>query len=109
MGTIEVGELLYDYTVKLTSWTEYGASLQSVMEGAVVLPPEGVRFDVSFEGVSIGPKLRGKVRGVDYLQHENVTLFTSSKSYAWVNALQIWATGTADRAEQVVHIKGFST
>ncbi len=39
---------------------------------------------------------------------ENATLTTSSKTYAWVNALQIWATGTVDLAEQVVRIKGYS-
>ena len=39
---------------------------------------------------------------------ENVTLSTSSKDYAWVNTLQVWATGTVDLAEQVVQIKGYS-
>lgn len=113
-------------------------------------PAEGARFDVPFEGVSIGPKLRGKVTGVDYLRvradgrfdlhihaeiatddgqkislhadgvalpqpgspvaslRENVTLFTSSKVYSWVNTLQVWATGTVDLAQQVVHLKGYS-
>jgi hypothetical protein len=39
---------------------------------------------------------------------ENVTLFTSSKAYSWVNGLQVWATGAVDLAEQVVRIKGYS-
>lgn len=39
---------------------------------------------------------------------ENVTLSTSSKAYSWVNNLQIWGVGTADLAEQVVNIKGYS-
>lgn len=39
---------------------------------------------------------------------ENATLSTSSKAYAWVNTLQVWATGTVDLAEQVVQIKGYS-
>ena len=39
---------------------------------------------------------------------ENVTLSTSSKSYSWVNHLQVWAIGTVDLAEQVVKIKGYS-
>lgn len=38
---------------------------------------------------------------------ENVTLFTSSQEYAWVNTLQIWGVGTVDLAAQVVHIKGY--
>ncbi len=68
MGTVEVGELLYEYKVKLTGMTEYGVSFQSLMAGAAAPPPEGARFDVPFEGVSNGPKLKGKVTGVDYLR-----------------------------------------
>jgi len=150
MGTIDVGELLYEYTVKLTGMTEYGVGFEALMAGTAPPPPEGARFDVSFEGTLIGPKLKGKVTGVDYLRvradgrfdlhihaeittddgqkislhadgvalpqlgspvaglRENVTLFTSSKTYAWVNGLQVWSTGTVDLAEQVVHIKGYS-
>jgi Protein of unknown function (DUF3237) len=150
MGTIEVGELLYEYTAKLTDMTEYGVSFQALMAGTTAPPPEGARFDVPFEGASNGPKLRGKVAGVDYLRvrsdgrfdlhihaeittddgqkislyadgvalpqpgnpiaglRENVTLFTSSKAYAWVNGLQVWATGTVDLAERVVRLKGYS-
>lgn len=68
MSTIEVGELLYEYTVKFTGMTEYGVSLESLMAGKVPPPPEGARFDVAFEGASNGPKLKGKVTGVDYLR-----------------------------------------
>jgi hypothetical protein len=150
MDKIDVGELLYEYTVTLTGITEYGVSFAALMEGTVAPPPEGARFDVPFEGASVGPKLKGKVVGIDYLRvradgrfdlhihaeittddgqkislhadgvalpqpgspvaglRENVTLFTSSKTYAWVNRLQIWATGTVDLAGQVVHLKGYS-
>lgn len=150
MSTIEVGELLYEYTVKFTGMTEYGVNLESLVAGTVAPPPEGARIDVAFEGASIGPKLKGKVTGVDYLRiradgrfqlhihaeitaddgqkialhadgvalprkgtsisdlRENVTLSTSSKDYAWVNALQVWAIGTVDLAEQVVRLKGYS-
>jgi Protein of unknown function (DUF3237) len=149
MGTIDVGELLYDYTVKLTGMAEYGVSFEALMAGATPPPPEGARFDIPFEGASIGPQLKGTVTGVDYLRvradgrfelhihaeittddeqkislhadgvalpqpgspvaglRENVTLFTSSKVYAWVNGLQVWGTGTVDLAEQVVHVKGY--
>jgi hypothetical protein len=150
MGTMDVGELLYDYTVKLTGMTEYGVSFAALMAGTVAPPPEGARFDAAFEGAANGPKLKGRVTGVDYLRiradgrfdlhihaeittddgqkislhadgvalpqpgspvaglRENVTLFTSSKAYAWVNGLQVWATGTVDLAEQVVRLKGYS-
>jgi hypothetical protein len=78
MDAMDVGELLYEYTVKLTGMTEYGVSFEALMAG----PVAGLR--------------------------ENVTLFTSSKAYTWVNGLQVWATGTVDLAQQVVHIKGYS-
>jgi hypothetical protein len=67
MSTIEVGELLYEYTVKLAGITEYGVSLESLMAGTAAPPTEGARFDVAFEGASIGPKVKGKVTGMDYL------------------------------------------
>lgn len=150
MATIDVGDLLYEYTVKLTGLTEYGFSLEALMAGTAAPPPEGARFDLAFVGTSSGPRLRGTVTGVDYLRvradgrfelhihaeittddgqkislhadgvalpqpgspiaglRENVTLFTASKAYSWVNGLQVWATGTADLAEQVVRIKGYS-
>src|SRR5215470_849474 len=150
MDTMDVGELLYEYTVKLTGLTEYGVSFGDLMAGTTPPPLAGARFDVPFEGASVGPKLMGKVSGVDYLRvradgrfdlhihaeittddghrislhadgvvlqrpgspvaglRENVTLFTSSTAYAWVNGLQVWATGTVDLAEQVVHVKGYS-
>jgi hypothetical protein len=65
--TITVGELLYDMTVHFTQTTEYGVSLEAVMSGQAVVPPAGIRIDVAFEGVSRGPKIKGTVRGVDYL------------------------------------------
>jgi hypothetical protein len=68
MSTIEVGELLYEYTLKITGVTEYGVSLESLMAGEVAPPPEGARFDVVFDGASPGPKLKGKVTGVDYVR-----------------------------------------
>ena len=150
MGTMDVGELLYDYTVRLTGMSEYGFSFEALMAGTIPPPPEGARFDLRFEGKSAGPKLKGQVTGVDHLRvradgrfdlhihaeistddghkislhadgvalarpgsptaglRENVTLFTSSKEYAWVNGLQVWATGTVDLVEQVVRIKGYS-
>lgn len=150
MTTITVGELLYEYTVKITGMTEYGVSFADLMAGTTAPPPEGARFDVIFAGTSTGPKLKGEVAGVDYLRvradgrfdlhihaaittddgqrislhadgvalpqpgspvaglRENVTLSTSSKAYAWVNGLQVWALGTVDLAEQVVRISGYS-
>jgi hypothetical protein len=66
-ATITVGELLYDMTVHFTQTTEYGVSLEAVMSGQAVVPPAGIRIDVAFEGISRGPKIKGTVKGVDYL------------------------------------------
>ncbi|MEO5649490.1 MAG: hypothetical protein ABIR03_06140 [Ginsengibacter sp.] len=38
---------------------------------------------------------------------ENVTLFSSSKDYLWVNTIQVWAIGTVDLATKFIHIKGY--
>jgi hypothetical protein len=150
MTMIDVGELLYEYTLTITGLKEYGFSFASLMAGEAPPPPEGARFDVVFDGVASGSKLKGKVTGVDYLRvradgrfqlhihaeiitdddqrisleadgvalprpdssiadlRENVTLFTSSRDYAWVNPLQVWGIGTVDLAAQVIHVKGYS-
>ena len=68
MSTIEAGDLLYEYTVKLTGITDYGIAFDALMSKQAAPPPEGARFDVAFEGMSIGPKLKGKVTGVDHLR-----------------------------------------
>ena len=62
------GELLYEYTVQFTGVTSYGApDLGAMLSGAVDVPPQGARIDVAFEGPVVGQKLRGTVKGVDYL------------------------------------------
>ena len=68
MSQIEVGELLYEYTPNITGLTEYGTSLAELMSGKVVMPSEGARFDVYFEGPVTGEKLKGTVKGIDYLR-----------------------------------------
>lgn len=62
------GELIYEYTVQLTGVTSYGApDLGALLSGAVEPPPQGARYDVAFEGPVVGQKLRGTVKGIDYL------------------------------------------
>jgi hypothetical protein len=68
MNAIAGGELLYEYTVSITGLTEYGFAFAPLMAGAAVPPPEGARFDVAFAGEASGPRLRGRVTGVDYLR-----------------------------------------
>jgi hypothetical protein len=72
MSAIEGGELLYEYTVSITGLTEYGFAFAPLMAGAAPPPPEGARFDVAFageaSGPASGPRLHGRVTGVDYLR-----------------------------------------
>jgi hypothetical protein len=59
-------EPLYEYVAQFTDITEYGTPMSALTAGAP-LPPQGLRFDVGFEGRAIGERLSGTVRGVDYL------------------------------------------
>ena len=61
------GELIYQYTCNFTHVVEYGISANAVFSGQMRPPVEGARFDVYFEGPVTGPKMKGTVKGVDYL------------------------------------------
>ena len=61
------GELIYEYTLKFTQVVEYGISANAVLSGQMPPPAEGARLDVYFEGPITGPKLKGTVKGLDYL------------------------------------------
>jgi hypothetical protein len=58
--------LIYEHTVDIMQLTEYGVALDRLLSGAAP-PVEGARFDVAVEGTATGPKLKGTVKGVDYL------------------------------------------
>ena len=45
--------------------------------------------------------------GTNFYHNENVTLFTSSPKYSWVNKLQIWAVGNVDPGKSKVDIAGY--
>jgi hypothetical protein len=70
---------------------------------AEITTDDGQKISLHADGVAL-PRPGSPVAGL----RENVTLFSSSKDYAWVNGLQVWATGTVDLAGQVVHLKGYS-
>ena len=61
------GELIYEATLRTTKVVDYGVPADAVFSGQKQPPPEGVRLDIYFEGASSGPKLKGKIEGVDYL------------------------------------------
>ncbi|HEY8768034.1 MAG TPA: DUF3237 family protein [Dehalococcoidia bacterium] len=61
------GEVIYEYACQFTQVVEYGTSADAVLSGKTPPPAEGARLDVYFEGPISGPKLKGTVKGVDYL------------------------------------------
>jgi hypothetical protein len=61
------GELVYEYACNFTQVVEYGVSANAIFSGQMQPPAEGARFDVYFEGPITGPKMKGVVKGVDYL------------------------------------------
>jgi hypothetical protein len=67
MTKINVGELLFEYALNITGSTEYGTSLEELVSGKTAMPPEGVRLDAYFGGPATGERLKGTVKGVDYL------------------------------------------
>ena len=60
------GELIYEYTPRVVTTVEYGASSEALFAGHAP-PPEGGRLDLYLEGPVIGGKLKGNVKGVDYV------------------------------------------
>jgi hypothetical protein len=60
-------DLLFEEDVRLTAVKEYGFSWQEFATGDSPIPPEGLRFDIHFEGDVSGEKLNGHIKGVDYL------------------------------------------
>jgi len=62
-----IGELVYEVKASLTSITEHGVSFEKLASGGMLPPPEGARVDVAFEGEFAGPRLKGRLSGVDYL------------------------------------------
>ena len=58
---------LFEEQVQLTGIKEFGLSWEDMIQGKAGIPPEGARFDISFEGDLKGPQIEGRIRGVDYL------------------------------------------
>ena len=61
------GELIYEYMPLVTKVVEYGTSADALFSGKTSPQAEGARLDLYLEGPVSGPKLKGRVEGVDYL------------------------------------------
>lgn len=66
--TIAVGEYLYEVVAGFTGVTEFGVALSDLLAGQAAPHPAGTRFDIAFEGTVEGPRVKGTIRGVDYLE-----------------------------------------
>lgn len=65
--TMMAGDLIYEAEIQFTNIVEYGMSMEFLSSGEVPIPPEGARFDQYFQGTLHGPRLRGRISGIDYL------------------------------------------
>jgi predicted naringenin-chalcone synthase len=62
------GELIYEYTIKSTGVTAYGVpALDVLLAGPAGIPPQGARYDLTFEGPIVGRRIRGTVKLADYV------------------------------------------
>ncbi len=60
------GEKIYDFELEITSMTDFGVDLASLLDGSKAIPPQGARFDVGFAGHAKG-QIAGSVRGTDFI------------------------------------------
>lgn len=64
---LKTTRLLFEEHIRLTGITEYGIGWEALNAGKEPVPTEGARFDLFFEGELNGPRITGKVKGVDYM------------------------------------------
>jgi hypothetical protein len=65
--SITQGELIYQADIQITDIVEFGFSMEEISSGEVAIPPEGARFDQPFSGSVHGPKLKGRMHGIDHI------------------------------------------
>ena len=61
-------ELLFEERIRLTDFVEYGFKMEDLVSGSKPIPQAGAHFDILFEGDLTGDKIKGKIKGVDYLE-----------------------------------------
>jgi hypothetical protein len=52
----------------VTGIGEYGIDFEELLRGRIAPPAQGARFDISYEGAIEGARLKGYIRGVDYME-----------------------------------------
>lgn len=61
-------ELFFEERIHLTNISEYGIRWSDITSGKAAPGQEGARFDLEFEGLVNGPRIKGKIKGTDYLE-----------------------------------------
>ena len=61
-------EHIFDEDIQLTGIIEYGIGWDDLIKGNVDIPAHGARFNLAFEGEVTGEKIKGTIKGVDYLE-----------------------------------------
>jgi hypothetical protein len=61
------GEKIYECDLDLTGVTDYGVTMEAILAGKEKVPPQGIRFDIAFDGRANG-RISGRGRGVDYIK-----------------------------------------
>jgi hypothetical protein len=69
---------------------------------ATIETDDGHRIALSADGVAV-PRAAEPIVDLS----ENVRLDTAAADYVWVNAPQIWATGTVNLATGKIHLEGY--
>jgi hypothetical protein len=59
--------LLFEEDVRLTEVREFGFSWHDFATENRTIPPQGLQFEIHFEGEVNGEELQGRIKGVDYL------------------------------------------
>lgn len=66
--TASVGELLFEEKLRLTNIVDYGVTWQDLVSGQASPNQAGIPFDLAFEGTLTGDKIRGAIKGIDFLE-----------------------------------------
>lgn len=59
-------ELIYEAEIQFVDVHDFGVTMESITSGSGTVPPQGARFDQSFQGVLRGPRIQGELQGTDY-------------------------------------------
>ena len=68
-----------------------------------VTTEDGKKISLAAEGIAIPQEDSSVVQ-----LRENVTLLSNHPELSWVNAIQVWASGTVDMSSGQVHVKAYA-